>query len=673
LFPGARTTGAAGITCLPGGLFRVEVETVAMSTEMSAEKTGMVRAWTIQAALMVLAIYFYVFMEWLFFVTKPSFMSVLSAFDAIRILLASPAPPLLCGIIVTALFGIPAVLVRNRLFGAFCSAAVRLVTSVVLAVALFLLVDNFTYTVFGFGVRTTEGIALALYVVLAAVLVFFSFRFLSRLQRVLLRAKRRRIPVIIAVIAVAASGIAAVSSSRSGGPGDAGGGTDEASHGNQPNIFLISSDALMAGHMSIYGYHRATTPFLDSMAGRALVCENCFPNAGTSGASIASVLTGKLPTQTKLIYPPEILKGRDAYQHLPGVLRNYGYRNIDISIRYHADPEDLNLRNSFHWANFREIADAGGSVGVVLFLGQEPSYFLRTMGDRVMDRFMHVIGRKSMEDPLGEVVRPLKKRYGRDAERIRNFFEQVRGASSPLFVHMHLLGTHGPVFEPNRGLFSRGRKQQEHWETDFYDDAILTFDDHLKRIVQGLEKMNLLRESVIVIFSDHGQNFTVNDRLPLIFIFPGGRHNGRIKANVQNLDIAATILDYMDIAQPAWMGGLSLISSEIEPRRLIFTTDPKHRIVPDRIKGQRVADRGKAVPPFYSLKAMGVHCCQRYYELELASGVLTVSNTAGHTAPCDESSLPDPLEAGRLIIEHLEENGYDTSAIKTPLTVRVTH
>lgn len=627
--------------------------------------------WLIQGTLMVLAVYVHIFMEWLFFVTKQSFMTALSAFDTLKILLASPAPLLLGGVAVTVIFWIPAAIIRKRKVQAICSAAVRIVTAAVLTVTMFLLVDNFTYTLFNFGVRTTEGILKAAYGLLLAALLFISFRFLAGMEKSLHRPVVSRVPVFIAVTLVVLSAAAVMSTSRSGDEIDTGGDIDAASLERRPNIFLISTDGLNASNMSIYGYRRATTPFLDSMASKALVCENCFPNAGTSGASIASMLTGKLPTETKLIYPPEILKGRDAYQHLPGILRKLGYRNIDISIRHHADPEDLNLRNSFHWANFRDIADSRETVDVVLFLGQTPSYFLRKMGDRIMDRILHVAGRKRMEDPLGEVVRPTRKKYGKDTERIKSFFQHVRGTSSPLFVHMHLLGTHGPIFKPERKVFSRGKKQSVHWEREFYDDAILTFDFYMKRIVLALRKSQLLEKSVIVIFSDHGQNFTVNDRLPLIFLFPGGEHSGRIEANVQNLDIAATIMDYMGVTKPGWMGGLSLISPVIDPKRLIFTADPKHRIIPDGKGGKKAADRGVSTAPFYSLKAVGVHCCHKFFELDLDKSVLTVSNTPGHTASCDEGGLPGAEEVGRVIIDLLAEHGYDTSPLKTPPSIRI--
>ena len=41
---------------------------------------------------------------------------------------------------------------------------------------------------------------------------------------------------------------------------------------DKPNILFLSVDALRADRMSLYGYHRPTTPNLDVMAKNAIVC-----------------------------------------------------------------------------------------------------------------------------------------------------------------------------------------------------------------------------------------------------------------------------------------------------------------------------------------------------------------------------------------------------------------
>jgi hypothetical protein len=207
--------------------------------------------------------------------------------------------------------------------------------------------------------------------------------------------------------------------------------------------------------------------------------------------------------------------------------------------------------------------------------------------------------------------------------------------------------------------------------TDFYDDAILNFDDQVEKIILGLINREIMTNTVIVICTDHGQRFRVYKRLPLIFIFPNGEHAGRITANVQNLDIAPTILDYMGIEKPDWMRGQSLLSGEIDPDRYIVTCDRKHGDMEKRTRDGWELDRSKTGAPFYSLGSVGVFYHQKFYELDLEENVLTISDIEGHTSPCSGENVPDPESVGRLIAEHLAECGYDVSSIKTPSSIRL--
>ena len=90
---------------------------------------------------------------------------------------------------------------------------------------------------------------------------------------------------------------------------------------NLPNIILLGSDGLNADNMSVYGYDKDTTPRLRELAQTSLVAENAFTNAGNTAGSVVSILSGKLPTQTRVLYPPDILTDLAAFQHLPGILK----------------------------------------------------------------------------------------------------------------------------------------------------------------------------------------------------------------------------------------------------------------------------------------------------------------------------------------------------------------
>lgn len=294
---------------------------------------------------------------------------------------------------------------RKRIVQHVGSIVAVIVVAVILSAAFFLLVDNFTYTLFDFGVRTAGGIGVFAYMALMLVLLALSYRLLSGLRTTLRRPVPFRAAGAAAICLIAVSFVLALVSlkfSRVDYLKGSGGTTDLKW---RPNIIIISADGLNADHMSVYGYNRDTTPFLGKQADNILICENCFVNADVSSGSIVSFLSGKLPTQTKLIRSPNILRGIHSYQHLPGILKARGYRNIDISIRTHADPVDLNMRNAFDWANSRDTREWKMVDLFITYLGELSYYFTEAMRERITDRVFHVFGVKKMEDPLAEVVK----------------------------------------------------------------------------------------------------------------------------------------------------------------------------------------------------------------------------------------------------------------------------
>ena len=122
-----------------------------------------------------------------------------------------------------------------------------------------------------------------------------------------------------------------------------------------PDIILLSSDALLSSHMSVYGYERETTPFLASDDDSWLIYENAFSNANRSAGSVLAMLTGRSPLHTKIITYPDILRGQDSLSHFVGLIRSKGYRTLDISIRDYADAVDRNMCLGFDYATGRKL------------------------------------------------------------------------------------------------------------------------------------------------------------------------------------------------------------------------------------------------------------------------------------------------------------------------------
>jgi hypothetical protein len=609
----------------------------------------------------ILAAYIYVGLEWLFFITKPSFMDTLGAFQKIELLLQTgfllAFPALLISLILWGLSHLP---------GIKAGQGILLALAAVLPAAIFaglsmLLLDNFTYTLFKIGIVTTQGIWRLVYGGgFLLVVVLFHRRILISLGVWKASSKSISVPrigeyvlpglfalslalVIIRLDFAALTNAQAIAVRADGQP--------------YPNIILLGGDGLDAAHLSAYGYERNTTPTLKQLAAGALVAENAFPNAAHSSGSVISILTGKLPTQTRVLYPPDILQEKDAYQHLPGILKREGYYTAELGVVHYVDAYTMNMQEGFNMVNNR----SAGETSLFQFLPgaaiDKTIYFASLLMERISERLKHIFYIQEMENPITKVLTPSD--YLEDEERIEKLKEIINTTETPFFVHVHMMGTHGPDFYPSIQQYSLGKTQAEKWMADFYDDAILSFDAYLGSVVDALEQSGKINNTILIVYSDHGMKYVVHERIPLIFSFPNGEHAGRIQANVQNLDIAPTLLDYLGLPIPDWMGGESLLSANLPPDRLIFATGTSSaKIMSD---GNLVVE--KVTPPFYQFSYFSVVQCDQWFQVNIDSGHWMAEEVEGHTAPCKAEDMLSIEEIKQELAEHLAKNQFDVSTL----------
>ncbi len=606
-------------------------------------------------ARLVLAVYFYVAMEWLFFATQPSFLGLLPWWEKLRVLAVTALPWLVWAFVLQALlFAVDPWLLerlpkgrrwRGRLAG--CGPALVLTATSVL------LVDNFTYTLFGLGIVRTRGVWVYAYLV-AAVALFLALahRFTAKVEAAKVDTVPRRLRS--AQVAVLISCLLFLGQLVSARRGDGAAVVQRESERPLPNILLIASDGVEADRLPSYGYPRATTPVLDRLLERrALLFENALSNADNTTAATLSMLSGRHPTTHKVMNLPQVLRGEQAYLHLPGILKDLGYVTFQETIRRYADAADLNMLEAFDRANGRVPPRPR-----FLFLQEDLSAAFQwerllysEMLDRLSGRALHLLGIRSLADPFA-VVTGLAHReaFGiSDRERIENMVEHLASSEleEPFFAQIHLIETHCCDFRPVVRQYSA-----EHtWlnpstYNDFYDDAILSSDYFLGLLLAYLKESGELAETLVVYSSDHGQNWDALRRVPFIFFFPEGEPAGRVTQTVQLLDVAPTLLDYLGVAIPDWMEGRTLLVEDLDAVRPVFST-----------LGVEEQDRDWG-PPIWGMEEMAMTVCQRWYRLTLNTEELVTGEIAGHTRPCPEDVLPSPDEAREMIARHLEERGF---------------
>lgn len=596
----------------------------------------------------------WVLMEWLFFVTKPSFMSLYPWLEKLAVLSSTALIVAVSLLIITVPFAAVALLLhRLDVNGKVVSTAALLPVILLLAMTTVVILDNFTLTLFGWGIRDASGLAIYGYRLVTIALVVLAARVLDGfLVERYSPGTLQNLTVVALVLVACSAPLLWITVAES---------TDEdfelaGSRQDLPNIVILSADGISAKHMSLYGYERPTTPFMDRMKGEFLVAENHFSNASDTGGSVISLLSGKLPTTTRVVYPPDVLRGADSYRHLPGILKNLGYYNADVSMRHYADPYDLNLRGGFHEANFRRLKETGGTL--VAAIRKVPalnpaSLLLDRISERVSERFGHIWKDKPMRNPMAEVNEP-DRRWIYDDGRMAEIRRLLGEAPRPLFLHVHMMGTHGEKFRPSIRIYSTEEDYETLWHIGSYDDAIMDFDRNVEETYQLLEDSGLLDSTVLIISSDHGFQHGVLDRLPLMMRLPEKSKTGSMGGNTQRLDIAPTVLDFIGIRPPGWMEGRSLLDSDGSDliNRLIFANGSQ---ADKSAEKDRWSVRNPQ-PPWYSLGRQYLIKCDQGFRLHLNTMEMSTMRIDGSTLACDEN-LSDS-EAREIMLDHLREKGY---------------
>jgi hypothetical protein len=145
----------------------------------------------------------------------------------------------------------------------------------------------------------------------------------------------------------------------------------------------------------------------------------------------------------------------------------------------------------------------------------------------------------------------------------------------------------------------------------------------------------------------------------LLSNMPFGSSNPRI------LDIAPTILDYLGITPPDWMGGQSLLQGEPPATRPIFSAYPNFRVENEEKMLQ--LDLSKIKPPFYQFGIIGMAVCQKWYSVDTTAQTWKVEEIAGYPTPCEANSLPSDSQAQQMILQQLQADHFDVSSLKTRL------
>lgn len=333
-----------------------------------------------------------------------------------------------------------------------------------------------------------------------------------------------------------------------------------------PNVIFIVVDTLRADHLPAYGYARGATPNLDRFAEDAVRYEWAFANASWTRPSFASMLTGRYASSHGVMGKPDALASE--LTTLPEVLQENGYSTAGFVTNFNVGPY-FNFQQGFDQYAFLEpefvlgADDAAAKLLLVQALRQRIEQF-RARGGRVLPGTAY----QDAETVNRRLFAWMDQELGEDRSR-----------EEPFFLFVGYMDPHDPYFPHPYDGTGYARAANQHPDLDeaprlreLYDGEITYWDEHFGRLVADLRRRGVYDDTMIVITSDHGEEFgehggfwhgtTLYDEqlhVPLYVKYPGNARAGtRTSHWVQSIDLMPSILREIGLPIPEGVQGGSL-------------------------------------------------------------------------------------------------------------------
>ena len=305
------------------------------------------------------------------------------------------------------------------------------------------------------------------------------------------------------------------------------------------NVILISLDALRADHLKCYGYSRNTSPNIDRLAKEGIIFKNAYSQSTYTLLSHISLFTSLYPS---VFFQKGMAKIDERFVTLAEILTAEGYRTAAFTGGSHMD------------------RDYGFSRGFHLY----------------RDRYSQA--RTGFEQSKEEIFKWLEE-----------------NCDNKFFLFLHSYDTHYPYLnEPfDKNLASKSRASvtgKENWRgilkkadqlteediahlINLYDGAIKLADSFIGELLSKLAKLKIDKNTLIIITSDHGDQFKEHGslghggsgpyeevcRVPLIIRGTKIPKNIVDDQIVELIDVMPTIISYLGIPPPSLMQGKNLL------------------------------------------------------------------------------------------------------------------
>jgi len=309
------------------------------------------------------------------------------------------------------------------------------------------------------------------------------------------------------------------------------------------NIIVVSFDALRVDALGVYNNRSHASPTIDAFAANSLIFDQAHSTAQSTPTSFAAVFSGKLPFRSFLKWK------LTSDQTLAGYMRQKGYLTSFIT-----DNVQINKERHF---------------------------------DQGFDNF-EVVESSDDEDMLPKVLASIDQNKG-----------------EKFFSWFHFLSPHAPYdyhegakqfYDPDyNGRFKQTvpvkytleSPEEIQYVRQLYDGEVFYADQIFAKVMAAIQASCLLEKTVIIITSDHGEEFlehggTEHDslfdevlRIPLIVKHPHALRSGRTDMPYANVDFFPTVTGILGIPYASPLDGVDLGEANLDGKKLVATAMTK--------------------------------------------------------------------------------------------------
>lgn len=322
------------------------------------------------------------------------------------------------------------------------------------------------------------------------------------------------------------------------------------------NAVLIIIDTLRDDHLGINGYHRDTTPTLDSLASAGILYTNAQAQSSWTLPATASILTGLTPREHGAVRTGAITYGlAPELPTLQGFLHSRGWKTGGFfNVLFLS--EDFGFHRGFdHFdcqgvANRLSLRDARGTVDDVL-------EWLEGLGPE--ENFLAVVHIYDPHIPYAPPA-PWNTLYTDPA------YTGDCDSEWGNVLQMNAVNDGDSTISPD-GLSNL---------IGLYDGEIAYTDHEVGRFLSALRSMGMADSTVVVVVSDHGEEFLEHNgiehgrtlyqevtHVPLILSGPGVPEGDIRELPVAQTDLAPTVIRLLGLEPPTTMGGRDILQADL--------------------------------------------------------------------------------------------------------------